>query len=184
MVREGPVPQPGVERLTPFARHPAVVGVVPGQHPLVVRTAVSWARAVAAPLLYLAYADPSRYVVEEHPDGTVTHAAVDPDADDGSWEETDAALRKQVAVLLRDEPVPWELRYLAGRPDRALTHLARAVDAAVLVVGTRTPGAGGRLRELVEGSVAAHLAHHQHRPVLTVPLRVVDWSEGSAPWGR
>lgn len=183
-MRDRPVPQPGAERLTPFAGHPVVVGVVPGQDPLVVLTAAAWARAAGAPTLYLAYADPSRYVVEEHADGTVAHAAVDPDADDGSWEGTDAGLREQVAAVLGDEPVRWELRYLAGRPDRALTHLARAVDAAVLVVGTRTPGAGGRLRELVEGSVAAHLAHHQHRPVLTVPLRVVDWSEGSAPWGR
>ncbi|KON73300.1 hypothetical protein M768_10190 [Cellulosimicrobium cellulans F16] len=78
----------------------------------------------------------------------------------------------------------WELRYLAGRPDRALTHLARAVDAAVLVVGTRAPGSTAHLRELVEGSVAAHLAHHQHRPVLTVPLAVVDWKELRTPWER
>lgn len=183
-MRDRRVPQPGVERLVPFAGSPVVVGVVPRQDPLVVLTAAGWARAAGAPTLYLAYADPARYVVEEHVDGTVTHAAVDPDADDGSWEATDVALREQVAAVLRDEPVPWELRYLAGRPDRALTHLARAVDAAVLVVGTRSTGGGGRLREIVEGSVAAHLAHHQHRPVLTVPLRVVDWSEGSAPWRR
>ena len=69
----------------------------------------------------------------------------------------------------------WEFRYLAGRADRALTHLARAVDAAVIVVGTRRPGGGGRMHELLQGSVGAHLAHHQHRPVLVVPTEVVDW---------
>lgn len=178
---EGRVPQPGVERLTPFAGHPVVVGVVPGQDPLVVLTAAAWARAAGGPL-HLAYADPSRYVVDERPDGTVTHAAVDPDALDESWRETEAALREVAGRLLRDEPPTWDLRYLAGRPDRALTHLARAVDAAVIVVGARSGRTGSRLRELVEGSVAAHLAHHQHRPVLTVPLRVVDWAE--SPWGR
>jgi hypothetical protein len=36
--------------------------------------------------------------------------------------------------------------------------------------------------EFFEGSVAVHLAHHQHRPVLTVPLNVVDWKEIRAPW--
>lgn len=28
-----------------------------------------------------------------------------------------------------------------------------------------------------DGSVAFHLTHHQHRPVLVVPLQVVDWSQ-------
>ncbi|OLT46183.1 universal stress protein [Cellulosimicrobium sp. CUA-896] len=177
-----PVPQPAVDRMVPFAGHAVVVGVVPGQAPLVVRTAASLAGAVGAGRLHAAYADTSRYVVEEHADGTVTHAALDPDAADDAWEAARDALRVQVGAALADEDVAWELSYLAGRPDRALTHLARAVDAAVIVVGTRTPGTGARLRELVDGSVAAHLAHHQHRPVLTVPLAVVDWKELRTPW--
>ncbi len=84
--------------------------------------------------------------------------------------------------MLGEQAVPWEVRYLAGRPDRALTHLARAVDAAVIVVGTRASGSIAHVRELVEGSVAMHLAHHQHRPVLTVPLGVVDWTQIRTPW--
>jgi nucleotide-binding universal stress UspA family protein len=71
--------------------------------------------------------------------------------------------------------VPWAFRYLAGRPDRALTHLARAVDASAFVIGTRAPGPGSRMREAMEGSVAVRLTHHQHRPVLIVPLEVIDW---------
>ena len=178
------VPQPAVSRMVDMAGHPAVVGVVPGQPDLVALTAASWALAVGAPALYLAYADTSRYVVEEHADGSVRHAPIDPDTADDRWEETQAALRQQLTEALRDAGVPWHLRYLAGRPDRALTHLARAVDAAVIVVGTRAPGSAAHLRELVEGSVAAHLAHHQHRPVLTVPLAVVDWKELRTPWER
>ena len=54
--------------------------------------------------------------------------------------------------------------------------IARAVDAAAVVVGTRAPGPGARLREVVEGSLAVQLSHHQHRPVLVVPLSVVDWT--------
>lgn len=175
------VPQPGPDRMVPFAGRPVVVGVVPGGDPLVVRTAAAWARAVGS-TLFAAFADTSRYPVAEHPDGSVTHAPLDPDGVDGGWQEVDARLRAELAETLRDAGVAWECRYLAGRPDRALTHLARAVDAAVIVVGTRAPGSLAHVRELVEGSVAVHLAHHQHRPVLTVPLAAVDWKEIRTPW--
>ncbi|WP_019135416.1 universal stress protein [Cellulomonas massiliensis] len=179
----GSTPQPSLDRMVPFAGHPVVVGVVPEQDPLVVRTAAALARALGVEL-YAAHADTARYVVAEHPDGSVDHAALDPDGADDGWRRTEAGLRASLADALRDEPLTWHLRYLAGRPDRALTHLARAVDASTLVVGTRAPGGGHRVRELLEGSVAAHLAHHQHRPVLTVPLAVVDWKELPAPWAR
>jgi len=167
--------------MVPFPGHPLVVGVTPGQDPLVVRTAGSLASAVGA-RLFFAYVDTSRYVVEEHPDGTVRHAPIDPDGVDDGWEDTEAGLRSGLSELMSDGTVDWDLRYLAGRPDRALTHLARAVDAAAIVVGTRATGTGRHVRELLEGSVAAHLSHHQHRPVVTVPLAVVDWKEIRAPW--
>ncbi|MGA4778262.1 universal stress protein [Cellulosimicrobium sp. AB352] len=179
----GPVPQPALDRMVPFAGHAVVVGVVPGGDPLVVRTAAAWADAAGSRLV-AAYADASRAVVEEHPDGSVTHASLDPDSADDAWQDTAERLRAEVGAELADVRVPWELRYLAGRPDRALTHLARAVDAAVIVVGSRAPGSLAHVRELVEGSVAVHLAHHQHRPVLTVPLAVVDWKEIRTPWER
>ncbi len=191
-------PQPAVTRIVEPAGHALVVGVVPGQPELVVRTAARWAAAVGG-ALHLAYVDTARYVVEEHPDGSVRHAAVDPDGADDAWRSVDADLRAWAERLLgpaasstipaaaasatsAPDRVPWTFHYLAGRPDRALTHLARAVDAAAIVVGTRAPGTGAKLRELVEGSVAVHLAHHQHRPVLTVPLDVVDWSATRSPW--
>ena len=125
--------------------------------------------------MYFAYVDPTRYTVEEHADGTVRHADIDPDAVDDAWIERQEQIEESLTQVLGDSGVTWEFRYLAGRADRALTHLARAVDAAAIVVGTRAPGPGARLREVVEGSVAVQLSHHQHRPVLVVPLSVVDW---------
>lgn len=44
----------------------------------------------------------------------------------------------------------------------------------MLVIGTRE-GARGALREAVHGSVAAQLAHRQHRPVVVVPLDPVPF---------
>ena len=169
------VPQPSLDRLTPFAGHPVVVGVTPGQDALVAATAAQWAAALGVSV-YAGYVDPLRVTIEEYPDGTVRHAAVDPDVgDDSAWRATERGLTAQLAAVLDPAGVQWHLRYLAGRADRSLTHLARAVDAAAIVVGTRAPGVRARMHEFVEGSVAVHLAHHQHRPVLVVPLAVVDW---------
>ncbi len=169
------VPQPSPSRMVPLRGHPLVVGVVPGQPPLVALTAAAWARAAEASALYFAYVDGSRFTREEYPDGTVLHDAVDPDGADDAWRDRHSEIEDFLAEVMTDQEVPWHFRYLAGRPDRALTHLARAVDAAGYVLGTRAPGAGAHLREMVEGSVAEHLTHHQHRPVLVVPLEVVDW---------
>jgi nucleotide-binding universal stress UspA family protein len=171
---------PHPSRLTDFAGHPLVVAVVPDQPPLVGITAVSLAKATAAPALYFAYVDPSRYPVEELPDGTVRHAAIDPDLDDDQWPGTQATLVRAVGETMAGHDVPWHFRYLAGRVDRALTHLARAVDAAAFVVGTHV-GRHHRIADFVNGSVSMQLAHRQHRPVLVVPLEVVDW-EARAPW--
>lgn len=180
----GQVPQPHPSRLTPFGGHPAVVGIVPDQPELVLLTAVSWAQGMGNVALHVAYADPMRYTVEELPDGSVRHADVDPDVGDELWIQHAAAMEAFVAEHLEGTGVPWRFVYLAGRPDRALTHLARAVDAAVIIVGAKVPRAGGRttVREFLEGSVAVRLVHHQHRPVLTVPLSVVDW-KAQLPWG-
>jgi nucleotide-binding universal stress UspA family protein len=161
--------------MTPFSNHPIVVAVVPHQPELVALTAASWSQAAGGVTLYFAYVDVTRFAVEEYPDGTVRHAEIDPDAVDDSWLHRQQQIEQSLTHVLGGAGVPWEFRYLAGRPDRALTHLARAVDAAAIVVGTRAPGRGTRFREVVEGSVAVQLSHHQHRPVLVVPLSVVDW---------
>jgi len=168
------VPQPALDRIVPPSGRPLVLAVRPGQPELVLRTAAEWAEALAAPL-YCGYVDPRRMVVTEYPDGSVRHEAVDPDLADDSWGRTDATLRSQLAAVLDPAGVRWEFRYLAGRADRALTHLARAVDASAIIVGSRHPVAAERLRDLLDGSVALGLTRHQHRPVITVPVGVVDW---------
>lgn len=174
------VPQPSAARMTAFAGHPCVVGVTSDQPELVILTAVSLAQAIRSSTLYFAYVDASRYTVEEFPDGTVQHVSIDPDSGEDGWMDIDARLRKHLERSLQGNAVDWDFRYLAGRTDRALTHLARAVDAAVIIVGASAPGPGARMHEFFEGSVAIHLSQHQHRPVLTVPLSVVDWKTRTA----
>jgi nucleotide-binding universal stress UspA family protein len=169
------VPQPSPSRMVEPAGHPLVVGIVPGQPELVALTAASWARAAGASDLYFGYADVARFVVDEFPDGSVRHSPVDPDGMDDTWREQQEEIERFLTLVLADAGVRWQFRYLAGRPDRALTHLARAVEASAIVVGTGAPGHGARMREFFEGSIAVHLMHHQHRPVLVVPLEVVDW---------
>lgn len=175
------VPQPSPQRMVPVPGHPLVVGVVPGQSELVALTAAAWADALGGVPLYFGYVDQSRIVEREYRDGTVRHAELDPDRADDSWEGRDREIREFLTEALAEHTGPWEFRYLAGRPDRALTHLARAVDASAIVVGARHPSSAERVREFLAGSVAVHLARHQHRPVLLVPVAVVDW-KAPTPW--
>lgn len=169
------VPQPHPSRITPFHDHPLVVGVQPGQPDVVALTAAGLACALGG-TIYFAYADPARTVEREFADGTVQHRDANPDLyDDDTWRIRQSELTAAIRLALADSRVAWEFRYLAGRPDRALTHLARAVDASLIVVGSGRHGGGARLHDLLQRPVGVHLANHQHRPVLVVPVSVVDW---------
>ncbi len=163
--------------MIPFAGHPAVVTVTPSGHQLVTLTAITWAQATGAKL-YFAYVDPSRAVVEEFPDGSVRHedAYIDLTPSE-AWRTKQDQCIAFLHETVDPSGVEWEFRYLAGRPDRALTHLARAVDAAVFIVGAHTRASDRRqkLRDFITTSLSVQLTHHQHRPVLAVPLNVVDW---------
>lgn len=174
------VPQPHPDRMTPFAGGAIVAAVRPGADPLVALTAADFARTTRG-RLYFAYVDEQRFVEEEFPDGTVQHSDINPDSDDEGWRRNEEQLLSELKGLLTKGPA-WEFRYLAGRPDRSLTHLARAVDAAVIVVGNRAPEHNVKVREFLDGTLALKLAQHQHRPVLAVPLTVVDW-KAPMPWG-
>lgn len=175
------VPQPSTQRMVPIPGHPLVVGVIPGQPELVALTAAAWSDALGGVPLFFGYADPSRMVEDELADGTVRTSDLEPDRVDDSWEQRDRDIRRFLAGTLADHQGPWEFRYLAGRADRALTHLARAVDASAIMVGAKHPSSTERVREFLAGSVALRLARHQHRPVITVPLAVVDW-KAPAKW--
>ena len=171
----GRVPQPSPQRMVPVPGHPLVVGVIPGQPELVALTAAAWSDALGGDPIYFGYSDPERIVDAEYADGTVRHSDIDPDRADDEWEEREREIRGFLARALADHTGPWEFRYLAGRADRALTHLARAVDASAIIVGAKHPSSTERLREFLAGSVAVRLTRHQHRPVLIVPLAVIDW---------
>lgn len=172
-------PQPHPERLTPFAGQPLVVAVTPDSPPLVALTAATVCASTHG-ALYFAYVDTSRYTEEEYADGSVRHLPINPDTADDSWTTTKERMIAQIGDALSGQPVEWHFRYLAGRVDRSLTHLARAVDAAAIVVGTRT-GRAHRVADFMNGSLQMQLTHRQHRPVIVVPLQVVDW-RGRAPW--
>jgi nucleotide-binding universal stress UspA family protein len=162
-------PQPEVPRIVNAVGHPLVVAVRLGQSEVVSRTAATWAQATGAGL-YFAYVDPSRITETEFADGRVRHVGIDPDSADEAWHETEQQLRDWLTGL--DLPISWEFRYLAGRADRALTHLARAIDAAAIVVGAARPGSA---KAALGRTLAQDLVRHQHRPVLAVPLEIVDW---------
>jgi len=83
--------------------------------------------------------------------------------------------------VLSGSGVEWTGRELAGDPGRALGRLAEAVNARYIVVGTREASVRETLREFFQGSVASHLAHRQHRPVLVVPLNPVAGDQ-TLPW--
>lgn len=170
------VPQPHVERITPFKQHPVVVGVIPGQPDVLTATAVALAQGLGVGLFF-AFVDPQRVTEQEFADGTVRHSGLDPDLDDERWRDQQDELLAILRRQLEGTGVAWEFRFLAGRADRALTHLARAVDASAIVVGSTSTTANARMHRLLEGSLAEHLTHHQHRPVLVVPTAVVDWKD-------
>ncbi|WP_298443098.1 universal stress protein [Gordonia sp. (in: high G+C Gram-positive bacteria)] len=142
-----------------------VVGVVPGQPPAVVDTAVEWAQLCRATRVHFVYVDPSRISV----DGTGHEEPIDPDSASALREDRERQLRDDLDRRLSESGIPWDFHYLVGAPDRVLAALADKVDAAVLIVGTRRRGFWQDLRELVDGSVAVALCRDQRRPVVVVP---------------
>ena len=169
-----------MEETQPSAR--VVVGVMPKHSEQLLVQAARFAGRFHAKLI-CAYVDVSRYVVDELPDGTVRSLPIDPDLVDDD-NALDPRVEAEITSALKGRGVTWETRVLAGDPARALAHLADTVDAEMIVVGTREPNFRGSVRKFFNGSVAAHLAHRQHRPVVVIPLDPVDhdrdlpWAEG------
>lgn len=157
-----------------------LVGMVPQQPDAVILHAAALAKLLGARLV-CATVDISRYTVDEHPDGSVQSMTLDPDIGELREERFDATLEAHLHDVLEPIGVAWETRALAGDPARALTKLAEKLDAMIIVVGTRESGLRGTLHEFFSGSVAVHLAHRQHRPVLIVPLAPVGF-EAALPW--
>ncbi|MFZ4896527.1 universal stress protein [Plantibacter sp. Mn2098] len=159
---------------------PVIVGVVPGAPHALLAEAVRFAGIMGAELVW-AWVDASRYVVEEIPDGSVHTAPIDPDGADRGDADFPAALFEAISAVADAADVQWSVRVLAGDPARALARLAEVTDAVMIMVGTREATLRATVQEFFGGSVAVHLAHRQHRPVLVVPLAPVPPHE-SLPW--
>ena len=144
-----------------------LIAAVPGQSARVMREGAHFARLMQAPLV-IVHVDMTRFVTYEDPDGYVHSAPIDIDIAPGAAELE--AVRQAAHDALDAKGMPWELRQLVGDPAIALKNLADRVDAKLIVVGTRDRGIGESIREFFTGSVAARLAHRQHRPILVVPL--------------
>lgn len=157
-----------------------VVGVELDEDAAVVEAAAEFARHFDATLVCV-ISDASRYAVREDADGRVTSLDIDADDPEERQETFDASLRAQVDAILRPLGVEWTARAMAGDPALQLAHVADEVDARMIVVGTRRPGRWGTMREFLNGSVAAHLAHRQRRPVVVIPLSPVQ-AGAAVPW--
>ena len=167
MTRSTPHPWHG----SPVVGAPTVVvGVIPGQKPVVVQRAAALAGPLGASLLCI-WSDPARTYVAEEPDGTLVTTPLDPDHADSS--EGDGVAERALAAELEQHldgvDVPWRFVYTVGEASRALARVARESGATLIVIGSRRPGIGGWMNHLIGGSTAGHLAHTQPLPVTIVP---------------
>ena len=157
-----------------------LVGVTYGQPDVVLRHAARFARTFDAALV-CAHVDPGRYVVEELPDGSVASLPLDPDLPELKDTDFDQGLVAQVRAAVADESIELSFRELAGDVAYALTRLADILDVEMVIVGSRRGGVRAGLKQFLTGSVAAHLAHRQPRPVVVIPVAPV--AEGKPlPW--
>jgi len=157
-----------------------VVGVVPRQSDAVVHEALRFAELMDAALV-LATVDSTRYTTGHNPDGSVAAFSIDPDAAEVITEEADPGFAEHLSTLVEPSGVPWTLRALAGDPAHELARLAHEVGAVAIIVGTRKRGLRTSAHEFFNGSVAVHLAHRQHHPVIVIPVDPVAHDE-HLPW--
>ncbi|WP_375425607.1 universal stress protein [uncultured Friedmanniella sp.] len=155
-----------------------LVGVNHGQAEVVLQQALQFARALDAALV-CAHVDVGRYVVEERADGTVVSRPLDPDLPELADTDFDPSLAEHIRSLVGDTEVSF--RELAGDRAYALSRLSEICGVDAIVVGSRRRGVRSGLKEFFGGSVAAQLAHRQHRPVIVVPVAPVP-AGGPLPW--
>jgi nucleotide-binding universal stress UspA family protein len=96
--------------------------------------------------------------------GSAVACLDDPVLAEHAQKEAQAQVDEALAGSYGSQPVSVAVRAVGGNPADVL--LRAAEDADMIVVGSR--GAGGFAR-LPLGSVASHLVHHAHRPVVIIP---------------
>ena len=144
-----------------------IVGLQPDQSQHVLDEAIRYAKLLSAPLVVV-HVDVTRFVTYEDPDGYVHSAPIDINFEAGAAEFE--AVQPSASAVLAESGLTWTARQLVGDPALAIKQLANKLDAQLIVVATRKRGIGESIREFFTGSVAARLAHRQHRSVLVVPL--------------
>jgi nucleotide-binding universal stress UspA family protein len=147
---------------------PILAGVTPGQQVAVVHKAAELAAGLGVELV-CAYVDTTTYEAKR-PDGSSVLLPIDPDSGYDDVEQIADQIRASLGKVLDGSGVAWSFRDTAGEPARTLAGVAEQIGACIIVVGTREAGLAHRIEEMFAGSVATHLAHHQPRPVLVVPL--------------
>jgi nucleotide-binding universal stress UspA family protein len=168
-----PVPDDSVTRYI-------VLGVTVRQPLTVLHHAVRFAQRFDA-VLVCANVDLGSYVVTEHADGSIEYLPVDPDAPDETAGPFDGELADRIRTVAEQAAVKVEFRQLAGEIASALGRLGEVLQAEMIVVGSRHRGVWAGLQEFFGGSVAAHLAHRQHRPVVVIPVAPVSAGD-RLPW--
>ncbi|GAB3269736.1 universal stress protein [Arthrobacter pigmenti] len=157
-----------------------VFGATIHQPEMFLRTAAVYAARFNAELVCASVAA-SNYTIEEFPDGNIRSAPVDADLPDMSEAVFDPQLQKKIADILDVTEVRWSTRILAGDPAHSLAHLADRLSASMIIVGARDATVRAAVGEFLRGSVAAHLVHRQHRPVVVIPLNPVE-TDAALPW--
>lgn len=159
--------------------HPIVVGIMPKQDEIVPVTACAMATDLGCRAIFV-YADPSKISV----DGEQGHAtSIDPDIVDDVDEQDriTAQMKERLQSVTSGREAEWEFRYVAGAPAAALANIALEEDAAFIMIGSREPGLGARMKEFVSGPVADALMHSQPRPVVVIPQKHSTMANAS-PW--
>jgi len=95
-------------------------------------------------------------------------AQIDPDPIRREYERR---LDDEWTADLRARNVPYRTKATIGRIADELMQIARAEDAALIVIGMT---ARGTISELMFGSTQRELAHHAVRPIVAVPASWTD----------
>ncbi len=143
-----------------------VVGVQPGQGPDVVGVAAAVAERFSARVVCVVV-DPALLSTGVRADGSEIIEPIDPDTADSDPQQLPDEDMRVIRDLAAARSVDVEIVSRVGDPSHALAAVAEERDAVMIVVGSQT--GRRRMAELLTGSVAAHLTHQQHRPVLVVP---------------
>ncbi len=145
-----------------------VVGVDADQRPEIVTEVAALARTMSAGLV-CAWVDSTQVIYGASLDGTRLITPLDPDQAVGTSDAVRDRVHAHLAEVLSDTEVPWRLETAVGDIASGLTEVATDWDADIIAVGGRRPGFSGWMNEVIGGSIAGHLVHTQHRPVLVIP---------------